>query len=264
MVAMEHFVQATVRICRGAQSADKTIDKVAKVVHCLVCEERSVVPNSNHPIDAASVQCLACDCLDNTAASSAAPPQRGRNRILLGPVWCGKIFDANFVAKMEGISNRDGEKEKIAICAKTKEILTLLKAEAVCSSNVSSTGAEKKTTTTISSEDDSKSNGEKDEEVSPKRRRLGSSSGHFADPASASASTGSIKTSTSGASDERVSSDALRELSEGEPVFYYSNHLHVPKGRILSLYRSVLSVKGNLFVRWSLCRVIRLCFVEKS
>jgi len=232
VVAMEHFVQATVRICRGAQSADKTVEKVAKVVHCLVCEERSVVPNSNHPIDASSVQCLACDCTNScdssTNSSSSATigtnPQRGRNRILLGPVWCGKIFDADFVKKMEDISGREGD-DMVAVCAKTKEILGLLKAEAVCSSTVSSTSG---TESVSKPENDNSTTSNEEYGCSAKRRRLSSTNGQI--PSSIGKTVDNLVVGSTVSSDGREAVNALCEHSEGEPVFYYSTHVHVPKG----------------------------------
>ena len=227
---MEHFVQATVRICRGAQSADKTVENVARVVHCLVCEERSVIPNSNHPVDASSVQCLACDCTNSSSSSSAsnsstASPQRGRNRILLGPVWCGKIFDSEFVAKMEKISSREGD-EKIAVCAKTKEILSLLKAEAVCSSLASSP-------TSTSTQEDGGAEKTEEESTAKRRRLSGAICQEIETLATSSSESITNEACASGSSGGRMFSDGLREeLCEGEPLFYYSTHLHVPKGSL--------------------------------
>lgn len=238
-LALEHFVQVAVRICRGAQPADQTLEKVAKIVHCLVCEERTVVPNSNHPFDAA--ECLECVCLTSSTASSTSTQQqsRGRNRILLGPVWCGPIFDAQFVGKMETIAgqkdltssqrkqrDREGKKEgvsvengfpvgveqdKIPFSSKTREMLHLMKVEADCASSSSASSSSTKNVVV---------NDSAGEESVPKRRRVsGSENANTLAPSSVSPSL-----------NHSLPSEGLRLHSDGEPVFYYNTHSHLPKG----------------------------------
>merc|ERR1712142_1011149 len=320
VVAMEHFVQAAVRICRGAQPADKTVEKVAKVVHCLVCEERSVLPNSNHPVDAA--ECLVCDCSSSATSTKSNNSQslqhhqqqqqqhhqqqqqqtRGRNRILLGPVWCGSIYEAQFVEKMEKIAGpqdivgrkqreaarkkeeaerkkeeaerkkeaiqkeaqqkevvkteqkdikteqkdikieqkdikieqkdlktepqNDADEEsfigKIAFSPKTREILHLLKLEAVCASSSSSSSSD-----SANPDDDVKPKMDVDEKTPCKKRRI-SGTGISTDNVAADGAT------TEAGANGRVSpnassTDGLRQLSDGDPLFYYSTHVHLPK-----------------------------------
>ena len=314
MVAMEHFVQTAVRICRGAQPADKTAEKVAKIVHCLVCEERSVVPNSNHPFDAA--ECLVCECSSTTTTTTTSTTTpRGRNRILLGPVWCGPIFDAEFVTKMEAFAGRydpstsggrkrkdkkiksrddddakvDGDVESVVdndkngksngnndddgttlegistttpFSVKTREIIGLLKAEAQCADSAAAAASAARggvsSTNTIDGDEERRAEKAAREAVDDvevaavKRRRISGSLLVSSSSATSMATGGNVGgggggggcgdggLSLSSVTDSR-SSENLRILSDGEPLFYYNTHQHLPKGEV---YFIVTEIEG--------------------
>ena len=49
-VAVEHFVQVAVRVSRGIQEADRTLTHLRHVLHCLMCEEYAICPDTRTPI----------------------------------------------------------------------------------------------------------------------------------------------------------------------------------------------------------------------
>jgi tRNA G26 N,N-dimethylase Trm1 len=207
-VAMEHFVQVVVKIQRGANHADASINKVSKVLHCLVCEERAVVNNSNHPVDAVTNDLLSCTCL-----------QQGKNRILLGPLWCGSIFDINFLVKMNDVS------EKVAICMKTKEILSLLISEAICSKDPTKERA------VVNNSNhppklDSKRLKPQNEEQLPRIEK----SDETGKKRSASESNDAVLAEISCKKQKSPTVITDYEEPETTPMFYYSSHQHIPKG----------------------------------
>ena len=48
-VAVEHFVQAGVRIKRGAKHADETLTHIRGVLQCQMCEEYAILPGTQVP-----------------------------------------------------------------------------------------------------------------------------------------------------------------------------------------------------------------------
>ncbi|XP_064606008.1 TRMT1-like protein [Liolophura sinensis] len=120
-VNKDHFLIVGLRVRRGAVSADSCVQSVCSVVHCQICGERVSFPPSQHltdnPYDA-----LPCCCHKDTA---------GRTAVLIGPLWCGSLFDATFVEKMF----REAVSENLSKAVVT--LLSTLLLEAVCPNSVS-------------------------------------------------------------------------------------------------------------------------------
>lgn len=105
---------------KGPSLANKTVENIRPIKHCMVCEERGFYPVPNgFPIDPKHVK-LNCDC------SANAP---GNTSLELGPVWAESVFDANFVEGMLQQSLLDNNLE-------LKTFLSLILQEAQCTRKV--------------------------------------------------------------------------------------------------------------------------------
>jgi len=220
VVAMEHFVQVALKVVRGAKAADESVEKVSKIIHCLVCEERTLFPNSNHPIENPNNQ-LHCECtkpLDKSCEDNLCSVKQN-NRILLGPLWCGKIFDCEFIKRMIRLTDavKDINKiEKLFLNAKTKELLLLIEKEAECSGTPANIRLGSVVSEVPLEAVSLAKSVEVDEEVSSaKKRKI------------------LVSEDNQNESEHTVSDSStqfLTELSEGEPLFYFLTHSHLPKG----------------------------------
>jgi tRNA G26 N,N-dimethylase Trm1 len=85
VVSKEHFVHAQVLVKRGGTAADWSARLVMPIVHCVQCDEVST--------GAESVPC-------DDGSSSCRPDTRR----VLGPIWCGPLFDLDAVRSMHRCS----------------------------------------------------------------------------------------------------------------------------------------------------------------
>lgn len=73
------------------------------VLHCLLCEERVVHPDT-HTVIESPYKLLPCNC-------KAANP--GKTAVILGPMWCGNIFSVPYLEKLKSQVKETCPKSKL-------------------------------------------------------------------------------------------------------------------------------------------------------
>ncbi|XP_071096497.1 TRMT1-like protein [Haliotis cracherodii] len=114
--SFDDFLLVTVRVLRGPVHADASVGLVRQLIHCQICEERQFYPDQKSPLED-PYSLLPCDC-------HVTSP--GRTAVVLGPMWCGDIFNTDFLTKMTQ------QTECLKISVKTKSLLSNLIEESVC------------------------------------------------------------------------------------------------------------------------------------
>ncbi|XP_071949115.1 TRMT1-like protein [Antedon mediterranea] len=210
-VAYEHFILVMVRVVRGPRHADSSIEKVQKVIHCLLCGERCFVPGTRC-VERDYYTLLKCKCKQNSP---------GKTAVFLGPVWSHSIFKAEFVHAMLQSSIH------LKLSSTVIELLKTLQSEAVCSRTVNTMIQQphKIEKTTYTKMDDailSSTIGDEKESTKCVKRP--------SDEATSMA--------------KRICKDQETVISA--PCFYYNIHLHTAKGKdALKMKKVIELLKQN-------------------
>ncbi|XP_061169609.1 TRMT1-like protein [Saccostrea echinata] len=106
------------RVCRGPQNADKSLDQIKEQLHCQICEERCFLPGGLTPVEN-PYSLLPCSCHEEVP---------GRTAVVLGPMWSGKIFDSTFISNLLKPSD-----ELPVLSEQLKKVLLTIQEEAICS-----------------------------------------------------------------------------------------------------------------------------------
>ncbi|OWF56094.1 TRMT1-like protein [Mizuhopecten yessoensis] len=86
---VEDFFLVAVKVLRGPKFADSCTDRIRRLLHCQMCEERVFYPLTNTPIEH-PYTLLPCRCQDTTP---------GKTALVLGPMWSGELFSSVFLAR---------------------------------------------------------------------------------------------------------------------------------------------------------------------
>ena len=78
--AVEHFVQVAVQVCRGTQKADTSLGHIRKVLHCQMCEEWALLPDSKAPVGRWQMMTWCCSYGPLTS-------WQGNAFSITGPLW---------------------------------------------------------------------------------------------------------------------------------------------------------------------------------
>mgnify|MGYP002716643883 CR=1 FL=1 len=78
-----------VKTCKGSENSQNALENIKLLAHCIKCESHKFIQNSNF-LDKQNVT-FGCDCSEK---------DEGKVITGIGPLWCGEIFDANFVELM--------------------------------------------------------------------------------------------------------------------------------------------------------------------
>ncbi|XP_048773596.2 TRMT1-like protein isoform X2 [Ostrea edulis] len=108
------------RVCRGPQHADKTLDLIQTQLYCQICEERCFLPSGLTPVENPH-HMLQCSCHKEMP---------GRTAVILGPMWSGSIFDATFISNL--LRPSEGLPE---LSDQLQRVLLGIQEEAICSSS---------------------------------------------------------------------------------------------------------------------------------
>ncbi|XP_067662516.1 TRMT1-like protein isoform X1 [Haliotis asinina] len=114
--SFEDFLLVTVRVLRGPGHADVSVRLVRHLLHCQICEERQFYPDQKAPLED-PYSLLPCDC-------HVTSP--GKTAVVLGPMWCGDIFNTDFLKRMAR------QTDSLNISVKTKSLLSALIEESHC------------------------------------------------------------------------------------------------------------------------------------
>ncbi|XP_025112396.1 TRMT1-like protein isoform X3 [Pomacea canaliculata] len=82
-VSLEDALLISIRVTKGPKIADDTLQSIAHVLHCRICEERTFYPENMAPVEA-PYSMLGCDCHKKIP---------GKTAVILGPLWKGSLFD---------------------------------------------------------------------------------------------------------------------------------------------------------------------------
>ncbi|XP_045171343.2 TRMT1-like protein [Mercenaria mercenaria] len=115
--AGDHFL-VVVRVTKNNKSAISSIENCRSILHCLMCEERIVCPQTNSPVERPYSQ-LPCDCKTK---------HPGKTAVILGPLWVGEIFSVGFIERLQ-TKTKDISTE---IGIKLRTFLNSLLEEALC------------------------------------------------------------------------------------------------------------------------------------
>ncbi|XP_071520277.1 TRMT1-like protein isoform X2 [Panulirus ornatus] len=196
-VALKSYITVIVRVVRGPSAANKCVRKIRHVIHCCMCEDRALYPQTVHPLEQ-PYSFLSCDCRSKSAGKSA---------VELGPVWCDEIFDPVFCQGMLSQANN------LQLPHKVTSLFQTIISEARCNDHPClemSIGGDKENTLSEGIEDTIATPEEEDEEEG-----LQSHFYHCADDNDEERSPKRLKT------DHHL----LRS-----PPFYFNLHRHSPKG----------------------------------
>nr|XP_022328622.1 TRMT1-like protein isoform X2 [Crassostrea virginica] len=113
------------RVHRGPQHADQSLDQVQPQLYCQICEERCFLPSGLTPVEN-PYRVLSCSCHEKFP---------GRTAVVLGPMWSGSIFNLAFIFNL---LNPADDLPKLS--DQLRKVLESIKEEALCSdSDVSET-----------------------------------------------------------------------------------------------------------------------------
>lgn len=206
-VALKSYITVIVRVVRGPSAANKCVRKIRHVIHCCMCEDRALYPQTVHPLEQ-PYSFLSCDCRSKSAGKSA---------VELGPVWCDEIFDPVFCQGMLSQANN------LQLPHKVTSLFQTIISEARCNDHPClemSIGGDKENTLSEGIEDTIATPEEEDEEEG-----LQSHFYHCADDNDEERSPKRLKT------DHHL----LRS-----PPFYFNLHRHSPKGYDLGKINKVV------------------------
>lgn len=114
--AAEHFIQVAVSVSRGAVHADHSISHIHEVIACTCCQSFAVNDRDTFCRNVSPYEHLPCDCRTWMKSDAA---------IMLGPIWCGDIFKAAFVAGMSSFARQARLSEQL------QSLLTVIHGEAM-------------------------------------------------------------------------------------------------------------------------------------
>lgn len=123
VLSLKSTITIIVKVLKGPAQANNCMSNVKQLVHCNMCEDRAFYPSSVFPVGQliAVIDCLNTDCQMSTLAFNlcfiADNPGRllsckciertpGKVVMNVGPVWCGHIFDTNFIKSVIWHSNK--------------------------------------------------------------------------------------------------------------------------------------------------------------
>ncbi|XP_060572497.1 TRMT1-like protein isoform X2 [Ruditapes philippinarum] len=115
----DHFL-VVVRVTKNNQSSISCVENCRPFLHCLMCEERVVFPQTNSPIEN-PYSLLPCECKTK---------HPGKTAVILGPLWVGEIFSISFIEQLL-ICTQDKSTD---VCLKLRTLLKSLLEEARCPS----------------------------------------------------------------------------------------------------------------------------------
>ncbi|XP_033102089.1 TRMT1-like protein [Anneissia japonica] len=236
-VAYEHFILVMVRVVRGPQHADLSVEKVQQVIHCLICGDRCFL-QGNHTVESDYYGKLKCNCKQTSP---------GKTAVFLGPVWSGSIFKAGFIKKMLHCA------ERLKLSPKIIELLKTLHSEAVCSdivdyemhkhNSLSETHIQKVSSTLKSAPADVSVNPSTANEFGKSRQCT-----HQDDSNCSKVLTSKRTCVDVSAPAKRVCKDDSHETQVPFPSFYFNVHLHTAKGKdALKMKKVIQLLKQNGF-----------------
>ncbi|KAL3870641.1 hypothetical protein ACJMK2_038688 [Sinanodonta woodiana] len=109
-VCSNDYFLIVLRVGRGQKHANTSLNQIAYLLHCQMCEERAFYPETHTPIEE-PYKLLQCDCYANTP---------GKTGVVLGPMWKGEIFNGEFIQRMIKTS------EEMSLSLGLKRLLALL------------------------------------------------------------------------------------------------------------------------------------------
>ncbi|KAK3088033.1 hypothetical protein FSP39_013765, partial [Pinctada imbricata] len=115
-MCIDDFFLIVVRVLRGPKHADKAVEGLRPLLHCLICEDHMFLPHCNTPIES-PYQILRCTCHDKTP---------GKTAVILGPMWYRNIFNSSF------ISNLISDQNEVKMSEKLKTVLSTIFEESQC------------------------------------------------------------------------------------------------------------------------------------
>ncbi|XP_014272646.1 TRMT1-like protein [Halyomorpha halys] len=91
-VSYINTVTITVKVQKGPLLANKMLENIRLLKHCMVCQNRKFFPQHDGFTQDPNEVKLDCSC------ANKAP---GKTNLELGPVWSGLIFDVSFVERLQ-------------------------------------------------------------------------------------------------------------------------------------------------------------------
>ncbi|XP_069698025.1 TRMT1-like protein [Periplaneta americana] len=204
-VAFKSSFTVIVTVKRGPTHANKSIRNIRKLIHCSMCEDRTFYPLTNYPIESPS-SLLGCGC------SRRLP---GKVTLELGPVWCGSIFNEEFLAAMRHHSVKFPWKVKADV------LLKQLIAEARCSSK-------NEINLLHPQEENLIEKSETDEEEANPTKRLKLE--NDMPPYKEELKSEDVLSDTTKENENNDFTITLDSDNEPAPAFYFNLHRHSPKG----------------------------------
>lgn len=201
----EHFIQVAVSVRRGATYADRSISHIHEVITCTHCQSFAVNGGDAFCRNESPYECLPCDCHTQLKSNAA---------VMVGPVWCGDIFEAAFVARMSSFAQQAGLSEQ------AQSLLEVIHDEAVLGCVQAATESSCPDHTVRQSSNDDR----EDDATATKRLRLCSSLDETVNTGSSSdrlQDTSAAKCSST--KDAEMLRPVARPYSHG-PMFYYCPH----------------------------------------
>ncbi|BFY99364.1 hypothetical protein BsWGS_02403 [Bradybaena similaris] len=119
VVSHEDHLLICVKVSRGHNAADSSVNGIEKLLHCRLCEERVFIPNQLAPHDD-PYSLLPCTCKKNNP---------GKTAVTLGPVWTGHISDPDFLSHLQR------QAKQMSLSTKFIELISLLIKESLCATS---------------------------------------------------------------------------------------------------------------------------------
>ncbi|KAB7499383.1 TRMT1-like protein [Armadillidium nasatum] len=101
--AVKSHITLILKVTRGPAAATQCVNKIRKLLHCCICEDKVFFPQSIYPVEN-PYSLLSCNCRTKSS---------GHVGIELGPIWSGPIFDPDFCLKMLEIAEKEQRSPKV-------------------------------------------------------------------------------------------------------------------------------------------------------
>lgn len=90
VLSVKSTITIIVQILKGPAQANACVSQVRCLLHCNMCEDRAFYPSSIYTVENPA-KLLSCKCSETTP---------GKVAVNVGPIWCGHIYDVNFLRNM--------------------------------------------------------------------------------------------------------------------------------------------------------------------